>query len=370
MPDEIATYVEDRDNATSADADVDMLVVIVCYKAVELTIDCLESLAVEVEMTPGLRVAVCENGTGEEATHQLAEAIAERGWSDWVSLCEVSPNRGFTGGNNAILADVLNRECMPEFVVLLNADTVVAPNCLNLLRSALSRDPRIAAVGPKLIYGDGAPQQSCHRFPTLLTEFLRAAGTGILYRLFFGSPDHIPRGELALEPDWICFACAMIRTEVLKQVGLLDEGYFLYFDDPDLCRRIRNAGWQIRFIPEATVTHFHGQSNPVEQLRAKRQRPPKYYYESRARYFAKYYGRFGLYGANVAWHCGRLISLLREIVGSKERHLSACEARDIWTNWRSPLSAADPGLAKDGKGNLIRRHDDVKQITNLPKQPK
>ena len=86
---------------------MDLLVVIVNYRVAHLTLDCLRSLSTEIHTIPHASVAVCENGTGDDSAERIAQAIKAEGWQDWVSLTAIHPNRGFTGGNNVILRDVL-----------------------------------------------------------------------------------------------------------------------------------------------------------------------------------------------------------------------------------------------------------------------
>ena len=84
-----------------------LLVIIVNYRVAHLTIDCLRSLSTEIHSVPDVRVAVCENGTGDDSAERIAEAIEEEGWHEWATLTAIHPNRGFTGGNNAILREAL-----------------------------------------------------------------------------------------------------------------------------------------------------------------------------------------------------------------------------------------------------------------------
>ena len=100
-----------------------LLVVIVSYRVTDLTIDCLRSLSGEIGRVPGTRVALCENGTGGDAADRLRRAIEENNWGSWVDLTVIYPNRGFTGGNNAVIRPALESDDPPEYVLLLNADT-------------------------------------------------------------------------------------------------------------------------------------------------------------------------------------------------------------------------------------------------------
>lgn len=317
--------------------ELQLLVVIVCYRAVDLTIACLGSLADELAAMGGAKVAVCENGTGPEAAERLAGAIRDKGWQDWVMLKAIEPNCGFTGGNNAILRDALAWPRPPRRFLLLNADTIVGPGAIRRMVEAMDARPDVGIVGPRLEGLDGARQVSCFRAPSPISEFLEAARTGPITRLLAGREVPVPPVDASLEPDWLSFACAMVRRETMQQVGLLDEGYYLYYDDPDYCRRTRRAGWGILHCPQARVVHLEGQSNPVVALVRARRRRPRYYYESRSRYFAKCYGRGGLWLANLGWTAGRAISLIRETLGRKRPHTCDRQWRDIWTNALTPL---------------------------------
>jgi len=135
--------------------ELNILVVIVCYKVPELTIDCLHSLAPQIADVPGTKVAVCENGTGADAVETLASAIVENEWSDWVMLKAISPNRGFTGGNNAILRDAMAWPTPPRYFLLLNADTIVKPGAIaDLFRNA-EASSRVGIVGPQIVSAGG-----------------------------------------------------------------------------------------------------------------------------------------------------------------------------------------------------------------------
>lgn len=317
---------------------VSVLVVIVCYRAVELTLDCLRSLVAEIRSIPGAKVAICENGTGRDAAARLAGEIRREGWQDWVWLKAIEPNCGFCGGNNAIIRDAMSWPTAPRYFLLLNADTIVRPGAIRSMLRCMKARPDVGIVGPRMECLDGRPQISCFRAPSPFSEFLRAARTGPLTRLLQGYELVMPPSEIAVEPDWISFACAMIRREVVQRVGYLDEGYYLYYDDPDYCRRARRAGWGILYCPEARIVHLVGQSNPVVALTQALRRRPRYYYASRSRYFGKCYGVTGLWLTNALWLLGRSVSAIRELFGHKARHVCEREWLDIWTNARHPMT--------------------------------
>jgi len=315
-----------------------LLVVIVCYRAVDLTIDCLASLESEIERNPGVGVIICENGTGDDAADQLRRAVDERAWASWVEIRAISPNRGFSGGNNAILEDVVTWDDPPQHVLLLNADTIVRAGAIGSLLDAADEHPEAGVVSPRLEWPDGTPQVSCFRHFHPLTELDKAAGIGPITRLLTPWVTAIPVSDEPTTPDWTSFACALIRCEVLKEVGVLDPGFFLYFDDPDYCRRVWKAGYTVLNVPEARVVHLRGKSNPAKELHRQRKRRPWYHFASRARFYAKHYGRAGLLAANACWTAGHVLALLRRALGGKEPPACEREAMDIWTNFTRPLA--------------------------------
>lgn len=318
-----------------------LVIVIVCYRAVELTIDCLRSIEPEIRALDGVGVIVCENGTGGDAVAVLEEAVRMKGWSEWASIRSVHPNRGFAGGNNVVLEELLTWDTVPEHVLLLNADTTVRPGAIGELLAAADAHPEAGVISPRLEWPDGKPQISCFTHFRPLTELEKAAGIGIITRLLSRYVTAIRLKDELTYPDWTSFACALIRTNVLKEVGVLDPGFFLYFDDPDYCRRVWLAGYKVLNVPSAHVVHLRGKSNPAKELARARKRRPWYHFASRARFYAKYHGRFGLLLANLSWTIGYMIAKTRQLLGGKVAPACEREIFDIWTNFRDPMAMPD-----------------------------
>ena len=102
-----------------------LFIVVLCYRVADLTIDCLRSLSGEVGRVPGTKVGLLENGTGGDSAERLSRAIRENGWGSWVELTAVEVNRGFCGGNNLLIRPALESADPPDYVLLLNSDTIV-----------------------------------------------------------------------------------------------------------------------------------------------------------------------------------------------------------------------------------------------------
>ena len=162
---------------------VKLLVVIVSYRVVDLTIDCLHSVAAEIHSVPGARVAVCENGTGDDSAERIQKAIDDNGWASWCTLTSLGVNLGFTGGNNAVIRPALQSDDPPEYVLLLNADTIVRLNAFKALVDFMDQNPKVGIAGSRLEEPDGTPQRSAFRFQTPLGEFEGNLKLGLVSRL-------------------------------------------------------------------------------------------------------------------------------------------------------------------------------------------
>jgi N-acetylglucosaminyl-diphospho-decaprenol L-rhamnosyltransferase len=269
-----------------------LLVVIVSYRVTDLTIDCLRSIAGEIGRVPGTRVAVCENGTGGDAEERLRHAIAENGWDAWVDFTAVYPNRGFTGGNNAVIRPALESDDPPEYILLLNADTIVLEHAFDTLVAFMDAHPKVGIAGSLLLSLDGQAQGSPFRFPGIATELDKGLRLGIVSRLLSRWGILFPKSDHPCRVDWLAGASMILRRTMLDEIGLLDEGLYTYFDDSDICLRAARAGWETWFVPESRITHLEGASTGVATGRIERRRPA-YWFQARRRFYLKNYG---------AWH--------------------------------------------------------------------
>ncbi|AFY77845.1 putative glycosyltransferase [Pleurocapsa sp. PCC 7327] len=317
-----------------------LAIIIINYRTPKLVIDCLASLQTEIEVGRDA-VAIVDNASADDSIAQIEGSIAENGWSQWVKVIASPVNGGFSAGNNLGIAALT-----ADAYLLLNSDTIVRPGAIAKLLVAKDDHPEAGIIGPRLEWLDGTPQRSCFRYHSPIGEFIDAAATGPITKLLEKYEVSLPVADAPIEPDWISFACVLIRREVIERVGSMDEGYFMYFDDTDYCRRVRRAGWKILHYPYARVVHLRGGSSSVKSAIATRKRPPAYLYASRSRYYRKFYGAPGLWMANLFWLAGRSVSLVRELAGNRQSHISEQAARDIWTNWRNPLQSSSLSVKK------------------------
>ena len=224
----------------------------------------------------------------------MSRAIEENGWGSWVDLTVVYPNLGFTGGNNLVISAALESDDPPEYVLLLNADTIVLEHALDTLVEFMDSHPRVGIAGSQLLWPDGVPQRRRSGSRESSPSSTGGCGSG-------SSPGWSRRGPRSRRPtvacpaEWVSGASIILRRSMLDQIGLLDEGLYTYFDDIDICLRARRAGWETWYVPESRIIHLEGSSTGVTPQAKKRR--PAYWFQARRRYFLKNYG--GLYTALV-----------------------------------------------------------------------
>ena len=293
-----------------------LLVVITNYRVTDLTIDCLRSIAGEIETVPDTHVGVCENGTGGDSAERILRAIADNGWSSWCALTAVEPNVGFTGGNNLILRHALQSADPPQYALLLNADTIVRSNAFKELIEFMDQHPNVGIAGSRMENPDGTPQRSAFRFPSPLSEFEGIIRLGLASRLLERWAVAPPVSDKPCETDWLSGACIIIRREVFRDIGLLDEGYFTYFEDVDFCFNARKAGWPIWYVPSSRVVHLVGRSTGITVRKPKRL--PSYSFEARRRYFLKNHGALRAALADLGFILGLALWRIRVLLGKPD----------------------------------------------------
>lgn len=304
---------------------------IINYCTQELTLSCVQSVLADIGALD-VQVVVVDNASGDGSADAIADWIATQPEGTPVQLIRSPVNTGFSGGHNQSFAAV-----EAEFYVLLNSDGILRQGFLAAILAAAEDHPQAGLIAPRIETDGGEVQVSQFRFHNPWSELERAAGAGPVSRL-------LDRRIVALSPpvdahqvEWASFACILLRGQMVREIGPMDEGYFLYYEDAEYSLRARAAGWQIALAPEAVMVHYRGGSGPVKKNAQARKRLPPYYYSSRTRFLYQAHGWAGLIAANLAWHLGRFIARGRVLLGGRPHPVIAQEARDIWINFRTPL---------------------------------
>lgn len=265
-------------------------IVILNYRTAELAEGCLRSLEPEIAQTDGFHVTVVDGGSGDGSADSLRTVIANQGWGTWADLVVLDKNKGFAQGNNVAIRHALESTDPPPYIVLLNPDTEIRPTAIKKLLDFMDTHPSAGIAGSRLEDPDGTPQVSAFRFPSPMSEFVGAMALGILSRTFprwVITPDP---SETAVEAEWVAGASMAIRREVFEEAGLMDESYFLYFEEVDFCLAAKRAGWPTWYVPESRVVHLVGMASGFSDHRRTPPRRPSYWFESRRRFFQKNFG--------------------------------------------------------------------------------
>ncbi len=255
---------------------IDTAVVVVSYNTRDLT---LTALTAARTATAGLDaiVILADNGSADGTPDAVRAAFAD------VTVLVNADNPGYGAAiNRAARAHPSAHLCA------MNADVVLDPGCLGTLREFLRAHPACALAGPALAYSDGAPQASCKRFPSLGVALGELLGIHSLAprnpwaRRFYYADRDLSR-EASV--DTVSGSVMLIRGEAFRRLGGFDEGFWMYFEETDLCRRLHDAGLDVAFCPAARAVHRHGASTLQTSARQVA------YYLSYLRYFAKHHGR-------------------------------------------------------------------------------
>jgi len=314
-------YAE-RDRTADLD-EATVAVVIVNYRTPELTKRCVAALAGERALVPKLRAIVVDGGSSDGSAAELAATLSQHDYVDWVSFLPLTVNGGFAWANNQAILTLSRDATPPDFVHLLNPDTEVRRGAVASLAREMLAEPRCGAAGSQLLSVAGEIAASAFRFPSPGREIVNAAESQTLGRFLGISPTVIDSSS-AIEADWVSGASVMFRSAALRETGLLDDGFFLYFEEVELMHRLHLKGWTVRYVPASRVVHVEAAATGVTRARAL----PDYWYNSRRRYFALSGGRFGGLTADLAWLAGRSAAMAKKLIG-REINDRGCRARDL-----------------------------------------
>ncbi len=342
----------------------DLSIIIVSWNVRDLLRRCLASIqaspgvrleaAGEAEVSPAAPsadVVVVDNASGDASVELVQREFP------WARVIANSENRGFTAANNQGMAASAGR-----YLLLLNPDTELQDNALAMMLDYLEAHPDVGLLGPQLRYGgeqapdgtaatrpagSGGIQSSRRRFPTLATAFVESTVLQGLFQDSRSLRDYYvldrPDG-LTQEVDWVVGAAMMVRRAVVEQVGGLDEGFFMYSEELDWCRRIKAAPapgggtWKVVYLPAARVVHYEGRSSAQAPALKQIQ-----FHASKVRYFRKYHGRVPAETLRLFLLATFAYQLLEESAKWLVGHKRALRAQRVSVYWQVLRSGLHTG---------------------------
>ena len=293
-----------------------VLVVVLNYRTPKLVVRCLESLKHEVEQMGSMHVVVTDNDSGDGSVEIIGSAIETNQW-DWCALMPLPRNGGYSYGNNAGMRPYLDAEDAPDYVMLVNPDAYVHEGAISTLLEFMESRPDVGIASARVEDEDGKQAHSAFRFPSAASELLLGFGLSALTKLLSERQLLYDLGDEAVPVDWVTGAAMMIRKTVLDEIGLLDDGYFLYFEEVDFCFRAQQAGWPAYYVPESVVTHLQGQATGMTDDPKVPRRYPDYWFDSRRRFFVKNRGKVQAMLADLAFLGGYATFRIRSVIQRK-----------------------------------------------------
>lgn len=238
---------------------IDLSIIIVNYNTKQLTLNCLKSVYESITAY-SYEVILIDNASRDDSVSVIQEQFPQ------VRLIPNNENLGFAKANNQGM-----RIAEGRYVLLLNSDTVIEPDTLGIMIRFMDDDPTVGASGCKVLLPDGSLDKACRRgFPTPLATLYYVSK---LSKLFPKHPKINAYHREDLDPnesypiDCLVGAFMMVRREAIKNVGLLDEKFFMYFEDTDWCYRLKEAGWTNYYYPKTTILHYKRASSRNKPMR-------------------------------------------------------------------------------------------------------
>ncbi|MCZ0963325.1 glycosyltransferase family 2 protein [Paracoccus benzoatiresistens] len=288
--------------------------IILNWRTADMTIRALEYAVAAMKSVEGM-ITVVDNNSGDGSFERIA-SYATAADFERVHVVQSGHNGGFGAGNNVAMFNPLPEGGMPDYVYLLNSDAFPEPDAIRKLRDYLDSHPHVGLASSRIVGTDGVIHETAFRFPSVVSEFEGASRTGPITCLLSRYVVVLPVPESATEVDWAAGASLMMRRSMLERTGGFDEKFFLYFEETDLCRRARRAGWPTHFVPDSVVTHIGSASTGLKTM----SRPPNYWFDSRQHYFRKNLGAGGALAANLAYIAGSLLFHLRCRIERRQGH--------------------------------------------------
>lgn len=233
------------------DTDLELSIIIVSWNVKSDLTDCIRSIA-DNRPAGEHEVIVVDNASTDDSAEMVKEQFPE------VILVVNEDNRGFAAANNIGIAGTRGK-----YILFLNPDTIVHPGSLDALLKFMNDNEDVGVCGPKLLYADGTTQSSARAFPTLrgvLHCFTIMRAIPIFRRQYNLWLMRDFAHDRQMDVDQVMGAALMTRRSIIERLGGMDEAFFMYYEEVDLCYRIKQAGWRIVFTPEPVITHRAGKS--------------------------------------------------------------------------------------------------------------
>ncbi|WP_319825121.1 glycosyltransferase family 2 protein [Thalassovita sp.] len=314
-----------------------LLTVVLNWRTPDMTLRAVEHALAAMDGIAG-EIVVVDNDSGDGSFDKISDHVTAQGW-DRVQVVQSGHNGGFGAGNNFGIRTGLSDGRKPDYVYILNSDAFPAPDAIRLLMNALQHDPALWAAGSYIHGQDGDPHQTLFRFPSVAGEFEGAIRLGPVSRLLKRSIMPLPVPDKDVRADWMAGASVLMRRDVLDEIGLFDESFFLYFEETDLFLRAARAGYRSVYVRDSHVMHIGSVSTGMKTW----DRVPGYWLDSRLRYFVKNHGPAYAFAATAVHLAGGFLYWLRRRLEGKPVNTPEHYLRSLFTHHLSSALRALTG---------------------------
>lgn len=262
-----------------------VLTIVLNYKTADMTLDAIQSARTAMQDIDG-EIVVVDNDSQDGSFEKIAGYVAQEGW-DRTRVIRSPQNGGYGAGNNFGIRNGLSNGARPDFVYVLNSDAFPRPDAIRVLLDYLLSHPDVGFAGSYIHGDDGVHHTTTFRFPSVLSEIEGAIRFGPVTRLLAKHRVPVENLNETRQVDWLAGASLMMRQDVLDEIGLFDETFFLYFEETDLCLRANRAGHRVVYVRESVVMHIGSVTTGMKTWA----QVPLYWFHSRFHYFSKNHGR-------------------------------------------------------------------------------
>ena len=289
-------------------------IIIVNYNAGELLADNLQRILESVSSQLTAHVFIVDNQSTDASRQVLSAKLQEPGFSDHTTLIEAERNGGFAYGNNLGIKAALGSAFNPDYFYLLNPDAYSLPGAVDELVN-VSRDFQDECLLGSTLHDESlTPRCAAFRFPSLVSEFQRAAHLGVVDRLFPEAVVAMPPQQEPFRCDWVSGAGFFFSKKVQQTMGLMDEAYFLYYEEVDFMRQAKQCGIPVLSVPSSKIVHIAGVSTQIVGGKSNNKPMPVYWYQSWYRFFYKNYTAPYAFSCGIAWVLGRVVNNILSLV--------------------------------------------------------
>lgn len=292
-----------------------LLTIILNYKTADMTLRSVEAARKAMEGIAG-EIIVVDNDSQDGSFEAISKRVQEQGWDQdsRVRTIQSGHNGGFGAGNNVGIRAGLSDGTRPDYVYILNSDAFPAPDAVRILMEHLETTPEAGFAGSYIFGDDDEPHLTSFRFPSVASEFESSINFGPVTRLFKNRIVPIPIPTETRPVDWLAGASLMMRQDVLDEIGLFDETFFLYFEETDLCLRAARAGYRTDYVRTSAVMHIGSVTTGMKSWN----RVPTYWFDSRLHYFVKNHGAIYAACATCVHLTGGFLHWLRCLITRRQ----------------------------------------------------